>query len=38
MVKGSNSMRLSELVKCLIDLDVEEGFGTSTFQNEGGIS
>ena len=38
MVKGSNSMRLSELVKCLIDLDIEEGFGASTVQNEGGIS
>ena len=38
MVKGSNSMRLSELVKCLIDLDIEEGFGASTVQNEEGIS
>ncbi|MEC8476044.1 MAG: cyanophycin synthetase, partial [Pseudomonadota bacterium] len=38
MVKGSNSMRLSELVKCLVDLDVEQGFVAPIVQNEGGMS
>ena len=38
MIKGSNSMGLSELVKSLIDLDMEEGFGASPVQNEGGVS
>ena len=38
MVKGSNSMRLSELVKCLVDLDVKQGFGAPIVQNERGMS